>query len=452
MIREIILYYIYISVAASILFALIGKPIWNFVLLLVAILFEQRLVLLPELSLMKAMTITTFSAFVIHRKDFIHFIVDKLITNKFFILWMLIFILSSIFAEDNSNVITEFLGIVQWLLVLIFVWYIYERETHAVNIVETWIIVWGVCILLLIIFAQSLSKYNRSINLYSLNPNVLAFFFTGIATMSYLQWSKNKSKLFLFLFFIFVASTILTGNRSIALGFIVFIILYQLLLSKVKRIQIFVSTAILILVFLILPFRQDSLFFNVRTRITYSFKQMYELVRYGKVTIKPREEYYRTDIYRSSRIDKDIRLIQYREALTLFKRKPLFGAGPGNNVLSMRIEKIIGIVKSMHSNIIEILIFYGLIGTIYYFYFYFFLMKFGYKHKSTIEGKLLMLLLVISFIDGLFHLNYKDSIIVLYLSMIACKVSLLSKVEETEVERLSMSESDNMDDSKFEKV
>ena len=451
MIKEIISNYIYVSVAASILFTLIGKPVWNFVLLLVAILFEHKLVLLPELSLIKAMTITTFISFVIHRKDFIHFVVDKLITNRFFILWMVIFILSSIFAEDNSNAIAEFLGIVQWFLVLVFVWYVYEREEHAINTVETWAIILGVCILFLILAVQGFSSLNRNLILYSfLNPNILAFFFTGIAILSYYQWIKRKENRYLILFFIFIASLVLTGNRSVPLGFFVFFFIYFVLISRVKKIYIFISTALLVFIFLILPFKQDSLLFNVRTRITYSYQQMYELIRYNKISIKPREEYYRTDIYRSSRIDTDVRLIQYREALTLFKRNPIFGSGPGNDLLSKRIEKIIGRIKGIHSNIIEIVVFYGLAGIIFYLYLFFFLMKFGYNHRLSIEGKLMMALVVIFFVDGLFHSNYKDSMFVFYMAVMGFKVRLAIKEGLLESDHLIKSESENIDESRLE--
>jgi O-antigen ligase len=429
---------------------MIGKPVWNFALLIVAILFEQRLVILPELSLIKAMTITTFLAFAIHRRDFIHFIVDRLVTNRFFILWVLIFIVSSIFAEDNSSIISELLGFIQWLLVLIFVWYVYEKETHAVDSVEKWALLLGVCVLFLIIFVQGLSSLNRSLILhFFLNPNHIAFFFIGLVVLSYYRWIKTKEKKYLILLCVFIASIILTGNRSIPLGFIIFLFVYFILISRVRRIYIFVSTALLVIIFLILPFKQDSMFFNVRTRITYSFKQAYELLRYNKISITPREEYYHTDIYRSSRIDKDVRLIQYREALALFKRNPIFGAGPGNNILSVRMERIIGRIKGIHSNLIEITIFYGLIGLVFSLYLFFFLMKFGYHHKSTIEGKLLMLLVVIFFVDGLFHTNYKDSVFVLYMTMLGCKVRVVSGEEQLEFGRSLMSENENLSESKL---
>jgi len=402
---------------------MIGKPIFNFILLVFSIPLENPLTILPQLSLIKAMAIMTFISFAFHRKDFINFLVGKLILNKLFISFWAIFVIATLLALDKGNILSAFTNWLMWFLILAYVWYVYEKSPNAIASVEISFIVWGFGILFLIFFIQGITQATDRLMLRGyLTPTELSSTFTCLTIITISLWAKSKLKRYLFISLIFGIIVLLTGNRSIPIGFAIFMILYLFFYSKIKKIRLIISVTLPIILFIILPFQRDSFLFNIKTRIVYSFQQMVEMIIHGETAITEEEEDYHTSIYRSSRIDSDQRNRMFKEAMEIVKRNLILGVGPGSRIFSRRWEKIAGIQRAVHSNVSEILIYYGVVGFSFYLFIVFWFLRYGYKHSSTFEGKVFCFTLVIFFVDGFFHGNYIDSVVVLILAMTGFKV------------------------------
>lgn len=418
MVHQIFQFYVILSVALGLLFVLIGKPIWNLLLLLFCIPFENSLVVIPQLSLIKAMSVITFISLTIHRSDFISFIVDKLVTNKFFLAFVFIFVASAILARDQGNLTQVLLGWIQWIIILVCIWYTYLKEREYRRFIEKALIVYGVIVAWLIFAVQGFAALgNRLFLARFLGPNTLAPMYLGLAALAYGFWQDSKSKIYFVIMLLFSVCIILTGNRSIPLGFGIFLVYIVLFSTKINKTRIIIFAALFGALFLFLPFPRDSFLFNVRTRLTYSFKQMYELATNKKSTITAREMQYHTDIYRSSRIEQDARWQMYREAMNIFKKNPILGAGPGNTLFERRAIKIFGKPKGTHSTFSEILLFYGTIGILLYLIIIFSLIRMGHKYLKEIEGRQFLALIITFAIDGLFHINYQDSVTMMFLAI-----------------------------------
>jgi len=408
-----------------------GKPVLNFILLVFTIPFENSLQILPQLSLIKAMAILTFLSFSIHRRDFINFIIEKLIFNKVFLTFGVIFVISSLLALEKAGILEALTNWIMWFLILAYVWFVYERESQAIYYVEVSFIIYGFVILFLIFFVQGIPTLGKRLMLQKLiSPTAIAVTFTSMAIISYSFWAKTRSKLQLLVTIIFGVIVLLTGNRSIPIGFIFYIILSLTIYSKTRRMRVIVSIGTVIILFILFPFERDTLPYNMRTRIVYTFQQIYEMIIHGKTSISTDEYVYHTSIYRSSRIDSDQRNLMYREAMKIFKKNPIIGVGPGSRIFSKRYREITGLVRATHSNISEILIFYGIVGFILYIFVFYRLFRYGYKNYTQIEGKIFCATLGIFFVDGFFHGNYMDSIVVLILAMTGFKVN--RQVNESE--------------------
>ncbi len=201
--------------------------------------------------------------------------------------------------------------------------------------------------------------------------------------------------------------------------------------------------ALLGILFLIIPLQRDSFLFNSRERITYTFKQLYELVVHKETSISAYEERYHTSLYRSSRIENDSRWFMYREALRIFSRSPIVGAGPGNTLFNRAVNQVYGRPKGMHSNISEIMLFYGIFGFLFLIFLLIKLYRFGKRSLYLVEGKQFLVLLIVFFVDGLFHVNYFDSVIVMFLAFTGFR--LHRKVGELPQEDMAMDESTDSD-------
>ena len=444
MVHLIIEYYILGSVVLGFFFLLIGKPLWNLLLLIFCIPFENSLQIVPALSLIKAMTILTFISMAIHRKDFISFIFDKLIINKFFLVFVGIFLTSSFFSVEKSAIIGELLDWIQWLLILVFIWYACEREDRAASLIEKSFIGLGIAILFMIFIVQGFSNLSTRLFLARfLNPNTLAVTYTGLLVIVYGVWAKRRTKIITALLLIFLISIILTGNRSIPIGFFVYLVLVFFLSYKINKLRVLAITTVLIVLFLIIPFKRDSFLFNARERVAYTFKQLYELVVHKKTKISAYEERYHTSLYRSARIDSDARWLMYQEALNIFLKNPVVGSGPGNTLFDRTIFRVYQRPKGMHSNVSEILLYFGLVGFLFLIFLAIILFRFGSRWLSLVEGKQFMVLLIVFLVDGLFHVNYLDSLIVMFLAFTGFRlhrvVQELPK-EDKEMDELTESE------------
>jgi|GEM_PF-6193410 len=444
MVHLIIEYYILGSIILGFFFLLIGKPVWNLLLLVLCIPFENTLVIPSSISLIKAMTILTFLSLAIHRKDFISFIIDKLITNKFFLVFVGIFIASSLFSVEKSTIIGEVLGWIQWFLILLYIWYVCEREDRAIGLIEKSLIGLGIAILFMIFVVQGYSSLSTRLYLARfLNSNKLAVIYTGLSVVAYGILAKSRSRIVGVILLTFLVSIMLTGNRSVPVGFFIYFVLVIFLSSKINKLRVFAVTAALILLFLIIPFKRDSFLFNSRERISYTFKQLYELVLHKETTISTFEESYHTSLYRSSRIDSDARWLMYQEAFNIFLKNPIVGSGPGNTLFERTIFRVYQRPKGMHSNVSEMLLYFGLFGFVFMIFLVITLFRFSYRWLSLIESKQFLFLLIVFFIDGLFHVNYIDSVIVMFLALTGFRLHRTVQEllhEDTEIDELSESE------------
>jgi O-antigen ligase len=444
MVHLIIEYYVLVSIILGFFFLLIGKPVWNLILLIICIPFENTLEISSFISLIKAMTILTFLSMAIHRKDFISFIFDKLIMNKFFLVFVGIFIASSLFSIEKSAIIGEVLGWIQWLLILVFIWYACEREDRAIGLIEKSLIGLGIAILFMIFVVQGFSNLSTRLFLARfLNPNTLAVVFTGLSVVAYGVWAKSRSKIVAVILLTFLLSIILTGNRSVPVGFFIYLVSVFFLSYKINKLRVFAVTTVLIVLFLIIPFQRDSFLFNARERVMYTFKQMYELVVHKETTISAYEESYHTSLYRSSRIDSDARWLMYQEALNIFLKNPIVGSGPGNTLFDRTIFRVYQRPKGMHSNVSEIMLYFGLFGFVFMIFLVITLFRFSSRWLSLVESKQFLFLLIVFFIDGLFHVNYLDSVIVMFLAFAGFRLRRAVQElpqEDTDIDELSESE------------
>ena len=426
MLDQIVNIFIYASFIAGISFFLIGKPSWNYILLLFAIPFEDKLNIIPQLSLIKSMSVLTFLSLTFHRKDFIPFVYEKFIMNHNFLIFLGLFAVSSILALEKALVIGEFMDLAQVFLIIVFTWYLYDRSPQSIRQIEISYILFGLVLLWIIFSVQGIATQTQRLSLARLvSPNTLAPFFIGLAVIAYNLWSKKHSKVMVILILIFIGSVILTGNRSIPLGFFIFLLFYLTSVYRLNRVKFIVPTAIFLIVLMVIPLKRDSFIFNTRTRITYTFKQIYELVFHGRTRISSYEQAYHTDIYRSSRIDQDLRLMFYQVAFDVVKKRPLFGAGPGSRVFERSFTRLYGFYRSVHSNLGEIAVFYGFIGLFLFFALIFKLIRYGYNRLTYMEGKLFLAIVIMFFIDGLFHRNYKDAVIIAFATMMGFKLLTL---------------------------
>ena len=195
MIHQFFSIYVYAFLLLAIFFLMIGKPILNFILLVFSIPLENPLVIVPQLSLIKAMAILTFLSLTIHRKDFINFFVGKLIFNKLFIGFWIIFVVASSLALEKGNIQSALTNWLMWFLILAYVWYVYERNQDAIRMVEISFIIWGFGMLFLIFVIQGVTSQTTRLMLEGyLSPNETALTFTSLTIIASSICVKNKSK------------------------------------------------------------------------------------------------------------------------------------------------------------------------------------------------------------------------------------------------------------------
>jgi hypothetical protein len=396
----------------------------SFIVLLAIIPFENSITLLPSLSMMKICTIITFIAFTINTKDFLNFFIENVFVNRKVLLFGIVFVASTLMRSEGGSALQEAQGLLQLCMLIGITWYYVDKYDEEILSIERYLIIYGFVIIGLIVLAQGYQTLTQRLFLARfLGPNSLAVLYTAFAVIAYQHWSRTRSIKYGIALVIFCATVYLTGNRSIVFGFMVYIVVYLgLSMRKGKRdiAKLLISVASISAILFIVPFEKDSFLFNVKTRMFYSLQQVYEMVVVGHSEIKDEEQRYHTELYRSARLDSDIRGKLYSASLKRLKDNLYFGSGPGSH--ANVFTGFAGFKKDLHSNLNTIAVDYGLLGLAIFFFIIARLFLFAYNNIGSLEGKTLIVLLVLYFIDGLLHTNYQDGIIAVFLTVAAVKL------------------------------
>jgi len=423
MIYQLIDLFGYACVLAGLFFLLVGNLKGNFIMLLFAIPFENTINILPSVSLIKALSIITFFSFIVHGRNFVPFIFKNLVINKFILSFVAIFFSAALVGENHGNFLNEMTGFIQNIMILSICWYAVKRMPGSMPWIEKAFIFYGLAILILIFSVHDISVFKERLFLSRfLGPNTIAVLYSGLAVLAYTYWRLSGSKFYLLAFAAFGVAIILSGNRSLPFGFVFFILLSFFLNLKVNKIRLFVLAGSLAVIFFVFPFDDDSFINNSRSRVLYGFEQFYDLIIQGSEEMSTEERSQKTNILRTSNIQKDIRTDLYRKTVESAMENPILGTGPGTS--NITIERYFGISKNPHSNFNLLLLDYGLTGFIFFMIVEFVFIRFGYKNISSVEGKQFFVLLVMFSIDGLVHTNLKDSIVILFLAITGFKVGI----------------------------
>ena len=414
-------FYAFFSLILAIFFIIAKKPYYNLVLLLTAIPFENSVTLTSSLSLIKAMSVLTFISFIFNSKYFIKHLFNGYIRNIYFILFWICFFISTATGIDQSfaDILREITGWFQWFIILSIIHYYFKYvNINSLDQLENFLIKYGLIILVFIVVIQGPNLLtNRLYFGRYLGPNTLAILFTALLLLLYSIDYRNKMVIH-FIGIIFFLAIISTGNRSMMIGLI---IASLMLFFKFIRI-INVKSILLIIAFLLViffPYKQDSFLFNAQTRIIYPIVQIKDYFLSGDDFEIGNEDYsYHTSIYRSSAITKENeRIMLYQLAFMIANDNPIFGHGPGTLVYNNILNNVLDKQKNIHSTFLDILLKYGYVGLILSLLFFTRLLIRSFNASNTPRGIALFILLIGLSVDALFHTQYQDSIVLVFVSI-----------------------------------